>query len=72
MKNIIFVQNGKIVKIINDDTLPTSVCERLLQIINIADTIGTNVVINEINIQNKIKYFIYEKETSTTSRIAQK
>jgi hypothetical protein len=49
MKKIIFVQNGKVVKIINDDTLPTSVCERLLFIIKTADEIGTNVKITELN-----------------------
>jgi hypothetical protein len=67
MKNIIFIQNGKVVKIINDDTLPTSVCERLLFIIKTADEIGINVIINETNYS-----FKNEKETSTTGRITQK
>ncbi len=50
MKRLIFIQNGKVVKIINDDTLPTSVCERLLQIIKISDEIGINIQIQEINL----------------------
>ena len=58
MKNIIFVQNGKIVKIINDDILPKSVCERLLFIIKTADEIGVNVK-------------VHEKETSTTNYTSQ-
>lgn len=48
MKRLIFIQNGKVVKIINDIDLPKSVCERLLQIIKISDEIGTNVIINEL------------------------